>query len=119
MNLQEFRVMMASFRDQATEEAKTLKDSYLVLERLQSLYRSLGTEHQALADQVIAEWALSDDDGTRFDAIAMIREFRILTAIPALETLVQRLESSTLPGAPYEAEKAMHVIIALGDRRTD
>jgi hypothetical protein len=98
---------MSSTRDeyQSSEyddEARALKDSYLALDRLCSLYRNFPEERRALADQVLAEWVLLGDEGVRFDAVAMIKECRITAAIPDLRTLAERLSESAAPGAPYD-----------------
>jgi len=39
MNLDEFRREMESYRHAVNEEATSLKDSYLALDRLHSMYR--------------------------------------------------------------------------------
>ncbi len=46
-----------------------------------------------MADQVLAEWALSEDEKVRFDGLALIDDFPIATAIPALQKLAKRLAS--------------------------
>jgi hypothetical protein len=43
--------------------------------------------------QVLAEWALSDDEATRFDALALIEDFKLAAALPALRKLAVRLGS--------------------------
>ena len=69
-----------------------------------------------MADQVLAEWALSDDEAVRFDALALIDEFKITNAAPALRKLKSRLASSSEPGAPYELQKVYRIIAGLCDR---
>jgi len=110
MNLDEFRLQMAAYRQAADEEAMSLKDSYLALDRLHSLYRKFDDEERVMANQVLAEWALSDDEKVRFDALALIDDFKIKTAIPALHELVARLASIHTPGAPYEQQKVNRII---------
>jgi len=63
-----------------------------------------------MADQVLTEWVLSKDEGVRFDALALIDDFKILKAIPALQKLATRLVSSSAPSAPYELQKVDRVI---------
>ncbi len=87
MNLEQFRNEMVSYRRSVDEEAKALRDSYLALDRLHTLYRKLDSAERAMADQVLAEWALSDDEAVRFDALALIDEFKITNATPALKKL--------------------------------
>jgi hypothetical protein len=63
MNLAEFREEMEAYRRSSDEEASALKDSYLALDRLHALYQKFDSAERAMADQVLAEWALSDDEG--------------------------------------------------------
>ena len=51
-----------------------------------------------MADQVLAEWVVSEDPDMRFDAQALIRKFKIVEAIPALRQLAKRLASSLRRG---------------------
>ena len=110
MNLDEFRRQMVSYRQAVTEEAKLLKDSYHVIDRLRALYQKCDDEERKLANQVLAEWVLSDDEDVRYDAQLLINEFQIMTAAPALRELAVRLESSNMLGAPYELEIVNRII---------
>lgn len=110
MKLDEFRRQMESYRRAADEEAASLKDSYVALDRLHTLYRKFDSEEQKIADQVLAEWALSADEKLRFDALALIDDFKVASAAPALRQLANRLASSDAPGAPYELKKVNRII---------
>jgi hypothetical protein len=113
MTYEEFRQQMESYRREADADASARKDSQLVLDRLHALYRKFDTSEQTMANRVLAEWALSDDEGMRFDALALIDEFKIRQAIPALNELAQRLGESKAPGAPYELEKTKRIVADL------
>jgi hypothetical protein len=41
--------------------AKARRDSHLALDRLHSIYRKFDVKEQTMANQVLAEWALSED----------------------------------------------------------
>lgn len=110
MKMQDFRAELERFRSRVEEEAEAFKDSYLVLEKLEALYRSFSKEDQAMADDIIAEWVLSDNESLRFDALALIREFSIVKAKHALERLEGRLRSSVAPGAPFELKKVISIL---------
>jgi cysteinyl-tRNA synthetase len=110
MTLDEFRSEMESYRRTVDEEARSLKDSYVALDRLHTWYRGLDPEGRAVADQVLAEWALSDDEKVRFDALALVDDFKIVSALPALRELASRLATSNATGAPYELKKVERVI---------
>jgi uncharacterized protein HemX len=113
MTLNEFRQQMDSYRSSAEEEGRSLKDNYLTLERLHELYHRFDQNEQFMADQVIAQWALSDDEKLRFDALALIDDFRIGSAATTLQTLANRLSSSSAPGAPFERQKVERLLVKL------
>jgi hypothetical protein len=101
---------MDRYRQAVHDEADQFKYPHLALERLCALYQSFDSEERRLADQTIADWVLSDESNVRFDALALIREFHIGSAITALEKLARRLPSVRTPGAPYELEKVNSII---------
>ena len=68
-----------------------------------------------MADQVLAEWVLSDDQGLRFDALALIDAFKIANETPVLQKLASRLASSSAPGAPYKLRKVDRILKDLGN----
>ena len=76
--------------------------------------RGLAPEDRVLADEVIGEWVLSTDESKRFDALAVVAEFAILSAIPRLRELEGRLANMSSPGAPFEAEKVRRILAGLG-----
>lgn len=110
MKLDEFRREMEEYRRDVDEEARSLKDSYLALERLQTLYRKFDADQREMADRVLAEWVVSGDEKVRFDALALIDEFRIASGITALRELADRLTTSGAPGAPYELQKVQRIM---------
>ena len=68
-----------------------------------------------LADQVLCEWVLNDDDNLRYDSLVLIDEFGIKRALPALAELAPRLKRSKAPGAPYELEKVKSILSRLSN----
>jgi len=113
MKLGEIRSQMVAFRLSVDEEARALKDSYLALDRLHQLYRRFDVNEREMAEQVLTEWALSMDENVRFDALALIDDFKIASAVPALQTLLAHLASATSPGAPYEIKKVARIIAGM------
>jgi len=107
-----FRLEMAAYRQSADENGKSLKDPLIALERLRALYGRFDGVERKMAGQVFAEWALSEDESVRFDALALINDLKVSEAIPALETLATRLASELTPTATFELKK-VHRIIAL------
>lgn len=115
MKAEDFRAKMDEFWERVADEGRGLKDSYLPLKRLDDLYRGFDDSERALADQVLRSWVLSDREDLRFAAMSVIDDFRVRKAVSALQELVQRLDHSTHPGAPYERKKAVDLIAKLID----
>jgi hypothetical protein len=115
MNLDEFRREMWAYRQAVDRDADALKESNLAWEWLRGLYRRFDAEERRLADQVLSEWTLSDDENVRYDALVLIGDFRIMSALPALRELSARLRRSNAPGAPYELQKVDRLLRELGD----
>jgi hypothetical protein len=114
MNLDEFRKEMEAYRRSADEEARWLKNSQLALERLRQLYQRFDANERAMANQVIAEWALSDKADVRYDGLALITDFKITTAASALRCLANRLSKSGVPGAADERNWVHRILRTLG-----
>ena len=81
---------------------------------LSRAYGALTPDERRVVDGVIAEWAKSDDEKKRFDALALIREHRIASALPAVDELAARLSTSKEPDAPYELAKIRRLKAHLG-----
>jgi hypothetical protein len=113
MRPEEVREHIETVRAAAEIEARVLKQAQLPLERLRAAYGSLGIGDRAAADQYVVEWLASDDENRRFDAMALVDEFRINQAQPALRLLRERLKRSNSPGAPFEIEKVDRLIRGL------
>ncbi len=110
MTPDEFRKEMEAYRADVESEADAARDSFLAYQRLQTLYRRFDLEERRLASDVISDWVVSEDEAKRWDAVALIDDFAIASALPALRSLADRLESSDEPGAPYEWAKVNRVI---------
>ncbi len=113
MNLEDFRRQMESFRRDVDREATSLKDPYVALDQLHGLYRALSAEERGLADQVLSEWVMAEDEKLRFEALALISDFKIRSAEPALRNLARHLAGSKAPSAPYELKKIHRILDAL------
>ena len=114
MTLEDFRIEMASYRRDADQYAQSLKDPQVALERLRRLYKKFDAEERVMANQVLAEWVLSEDEAVRFDAIVLIDDFRIETAAPSLRLLRDQLILSKSPGAPFEQQRVERLLLELG-----
>lgn len=108
------RARMEHVWESATEQAEELRDPMRAPERLNGFYYALDAEERLLADRVLAEWMLSDDDRKRYDADLLIDEYKVKSAEPALRTLMAKLATSTDPLAPYEQKKVARLLEKLG-----
>ena len=93
--------------------ALAAKDSQRATFALIAEMREVAPEARGYADEVIGEWVLSADERKRFDALAVVSELAIRSAIPALRQLKERLAGESGPGAPLEAEKVDRVLAKL------
>lgn len=110
MILDEFRKKMWTYRETADRDANALKESNLVWQWLHDLYQKFDIEERKLADQVLREWVLSEDENLRYDALVLIGDFKIVSALPALRELAVRLTRSKEPSAPHELRKVKETI---------
>lgn len=98
MSPEEFRRAICKYWDEANEQAKHYyRDPHLTLVRLRSLFSKLDADDRSLANEVLAEWLLSDNDARRYHASVLVGELNVTTALPAVEELIRRLSSGTVP----------------------
>jgi hypothetical protein len=113
MTLDDFRRNFEAERHRLAAAADQSKVPMAGVFALFDVYRQLDESNMAWADQVISEWTLSHDELRRYDAVALIQEFNIAVALPALEQLAARLMNERTVGAPFELEKVRNVIAHL------
>ena len=113
LTIDEFRLEMGAYRQSADEENRSLTSPHIVHESLCSLFGAFDSTERQMAEQVIAEWAVPEDEAIRFDALALISDLRINAAIPALQKLATRLASQVAPSAPFELEKVRRIVAQL------
>lgn len=110
MSDSEFREQLNQAWLDTDRAAQDRKDSHSAVLVLEDLYGALSDEERRVADQVIIEWALSDDNRKRFDALALINRFHISSALPALRVLSAQFEEAVGPSAPYDWAKVNRLI---------
>jgi hypothetical protein len=121
MKPQSIRADWEELRRRLNVEAIGRKMSQEAVLRLSKAYEALSQDEQCVVNALLGEWVVGEDESKRFDALALIREHAIGSAIPSIRTLVTKLEVSPSPGAPYELKKAKGVIeqltgsLSLGD----
>lgn len=98
---------------QYDSEAQAAKFSHEAVLRLTALYRQLDEEDRRVVDDVLANWVVEGDERQRFDALALIHEFAIQTALPALRRELVRLKHATGPSVPFDRAKVERIIAHL------
>jgi hypothetical protein len=94
-------------------EAQAAKFSHEALLRLTDFYRGLDDEDRRVVDETLASWVLEGDARRRFDALALIDEFRIRSALPALEEELARLADAVGASVPTDRAKLERIIAGL------
>lgn len=64
-------------------------------------------------DKLPAQALVSNEEWKRFDALALVSDFRVRSARPKLHELGTQLETSRAPGAPFELRKVRQIIAEL------
>jgi hypothetical protein len=96
--------------ERALEEAAHSKDWFVPQERMYQFIVSLHGDDRSSAERTLGQWALSDQSRRRFIAQAMIREFHVRQALPALRQLSERLHAEQGPAPRDENEKVQRLI---------
>jgi hypothetical protein len=87
---QELRAAWVSMRNEADALGVASKDSQGVLGTLFGHYRRLAQGERSVINRLLAEQLRSDHEGLRFDAMALIQEFRIVSALDDLRAFGPR-----------------------------
>lgn len=100
-------------------EARALVDSgrdpMAPVELLSELYSALADDERDVADALLAEDLLSDDSGVRYDALWIVNDLAIKSAVPALQALASRLAASAELDATFELQKVGRLLQKLTD----
>lgn len=110
----EVRESWIAFRQKISDRAIAEKNSQSALCGLVEYYRSLPRDAQLIVNQLLSEQLSQDNKAIRFDALAVIRDCRIKSALPALRQLSDRLGGEESPSAPYDLAKVNRLIDYLG-----
>lgn len=101
------------FKRKVNDQAVAEKQSQAALFALFERYSALSQDAREVIDDLLVRDLESDSEMDRFDALAMIREFRITSALPNLRALADRLALADNPGAPYEWAKVNRLVALL------
>jgi hypothetical protein len=108
------------FRNQMEERWRAFEDAAMAVGEGGNMviglagpwYRELDSAERALADEVLSDWVLHDTPRQR-PALALIVDFRIRSARPALRQLLARLGRTAGPVARDLGEEVQRVIATL------
>jgi Cys-tRNA synthase (O-phospho-L-seryl-tRNA:Cys-tRNA synthase) len=110
LNGDEVRAEWVRFRNAANVRAEAAKQSQQVIYDLMNHYRMLSAAERAEVDVLLVRDIDSDEPNAQFDALALISEFKVKSALPALRSLARRLELARSPNAPYDWSKVNRII---------
>jgi hypothetical protein len=94
-------------------EALAAKQSQEATVRLTALYRSLDEGDREVVNAAIAEWVVGDDNRRRFDALALVREFEIRSAVSALQQRLRVLAGVADASAADERDRIERIATRL------
>jgi hypothetical protein len=113
--LDEFRRQFETWWAGTDAREVARKNSQGALLELMTFYEKLDGADRIMADQVLGEWVTSDNDRKRFDALAMVDQFRIRSAVPQLRALESAIAKRSGHEAPYELAKVRRILERLLD----
>jgi hypothetical protein len=108
------RAEFESLWDRLDAEALASKQSQDATVRLTSFYGELDEPDRAVVDEALADWVVGGDDRRVFDALVLIRQFEIRSALPALERRAESLAGATEGPPKHEREKIERIVRELG-----
>ena len=113
MTVDEVRRQMDVWWRDTDSAAIAAKDSQRTTLALLALVRGMEPEERAMADVVIGEWLLSTEERKGFDALAVIDEIGMQSAVSKLRLLRSQLVAKRDPRAPFELEKVRRLLARL------
>jgi hypothetical protein len=97
-----FKAGLLALWEAIDHDAAIAKSPQEATEEFAEFYAKLNAEERAQADEAIAEWVLSENKRQRFDALTMVRRFKIAAALPNLKRLLFNLASSSTAESRYD-----------------
>lgn len=110
---EQFRAKLSDYWGELNDQAKSYRNSFLVLDRLRQLYAELDVQERGFAERVLCEWVTSEDETLKFDALMLVGELSLNECLPNLQSLERRLTNDPRPGSHYELQKVQRLIDAL------
>ena len=99
------------------DEAQASKFSQQALERLAQFYGGLNADERCVVDGVLKGWVhLEINSRRRFDALAIISRFDVVSALPVLRDELVSLDRAEGPSVQFERKKITRIIEKLERR---
>jgi hypothetical protein len=76
-------------------------------------YRRFDVKDRRVVDELLASWVLGGDERRRFDALALIDEFEIRSARPAIEKRLAHLREAAGPAVQTDQAKLRRILARL------
>lgn len=93
--------------------ARAAKNPTTALFDMYERYNALTDLEKKEIDELLIEWVEDVDEDKRYTTLAMVEEYNITDAIPAMKRLSDRFKDSKIPDDPvkfYEREKIIRKI---------
>jgi hypothetical protein len=106
----------AEFEELWTQlDADALEEKYSqgAFLRLTEYFGHLDEDDKRVVGEVLFSWILDGNARQRFDALAIIEDFEIRSALPVLRENLTRLEDATGPSVPDDREQLEQIIAHL------
>jgi hypothetical protein len=110
MTNENVRADWAALRARLDAEAQAMKFSQAAVIELSRRFGLLDSAERGAVEDVLRDWIRSEDPSLRFDALAIVSDYALTSALPALHDLARRLAGSHAPAAPYEGAKVRRLI---------
>jgi len=86
--------------DELLQLARAAKNPMSALFDMYERYNALTDSEKKEIDKVLIDWIEDIDEDKRFTALAMVIEYNIADAIPAMKRLANRFKNSKIPDDP-------------------
>jgi muramidase (phage lysozyme) len=118
---------MTSLTSQALEEywisldaeARASKDSQGASLRMLAFYSELASSDRRVVDAVLKRWVGDGSEAPRYDALTVIDEFRIRSALPALRARWVSLQGAFGSSVPTDRTKLVRIMNRLESESLD
>jgi hypothetical protein len=113
MAYEEFRQEMNDFLSSAYDRPQSMREGTYALISVEKLYARFDEGERRMADRVLIEWLLSDQERLSSIAFYVVRHYKVSSATSALRELASRLASINTPMARDRLKEVLQLIADL------